>query len=89
MTALENTLASLDSSNPDIASHVRSEATAKEELILLRAEVERYKKTFGPQLSSESADLVARLKESEKEVERLQLVQRQESAVRYSILFNH
>lgn len=83
---MEATLATLDARHPDVAKHLRAEASVREELSQLRAQVEQYQKTFGSELSADSRVLVDRLRSSEKTIEQLRLQQQQESAVGLSPL---
>lgn len=83
---MEATLAALDANHPDVAKHLRAEASVREELVQLRAQVEQYQKTFGSELSADSRVLVDRLRSSEKTIEQLRLQQHQESAVGLSPL---
>lgn len=84
LEASDATLSTLATDHPDIEKHIRSEIEAREETAQLKSRLESYERIFGSdaQLSAESKDLVERLRQKEKIIEELRLVQQQESAVR-------
>jgi len=83
LDAAEATIASLDTRHPDIATHIRNEASARQEAAVLRSEVERCRRVFGSELNADAEQLVARLRESENTIDQLRLLQKQESAVSF------
>ncbi|EIW82882.1 hypothetical protein CONPUDRAFT_136103 [Coniophora puteana RWD-64-598 SS2] len=70
LAAHEETLASFNVSNPDVAAHAVSEAAARQQLADARAELDRYRSMIGAAASSVSPSL---LEEKDEELNRLRL----------------
>jgi E3 ubiquitin-protein ligase BRE1 len=67
-------MSTLGEEQPDIARHITSEASAREELAAVTAELTRYRSLLG---EASSSDLARRLQVKEDELQKLQLLAEQ------------
>ncbi|KAI0071770.1 BRE1-domain-containing protein [Panus rudis PR-1116 ss-1] len=86
--SLESSLAFFQEDHPDVAQHMRNEAEAKQQLAEISRRLEKYKSTFGENLSSLPSDvqsLTEQLKQKESEVEKLRLLEKQREQTESSL----
>ncbi|PPR05855.1 hypothetical protein CVT26_010135 [Gymnopilus dilepis] len=87
LAALEETFSTYQSEHPDIARHMKSEAEALEQLSLVKAELEKYQRTYGPTttLPPDTSQLAEQLAKKERELEHLRLLERQRQETESSL----
>lgn len=86
LSALESTLKDLDSSHPDVAKHVKSEAEARQLYADTREQLEKYERVYGSSSSSTPANnsesehqkLLGLLAEKEEALRSLKALKREE-----------
>lgn len=71
LTAIQQSMSALQEEQPDITRHIASEASAREELAAVTAELSRYRSLLGEDSSS---DLAMQLQGKEDELQKLRLV---------------
>lgn len=71
LTAIQQSMSALQEEQPDITRHIASEASAREELAAVTAELSRYRSLLG---EASSSDLAMQLQGKEDELQKLRLV---------------
>ncbi|KAG0695705.1 BRE1 E3 ubiquitin ligase-domain-containing protein [Suillus ampliporus] len=74
LTALQQSVSTLQEGQPDIARHIASEASAREELAAATTELSRYRSILG---EASSSDLTRQLQVKEDELQKLRLLAEQ------------
>ncbi|KAF8441651.1 hypothetical protein L210DRAFT_3664886 [Boletus edulis BED1] len=82
---LDQALSTLNKDHPDVARHVTSEVTAREELAKASKELARYRSIFGESSASDVRALAQQLQTKEGELQKLRLLTEQQAQAETSL----
>ncbi|PFH53827.1 hypothetical protein AMATHDRAFT_136911 [Amanita thiersii Skay4041] len=87
VTALEQSLAIFQDDHPDVVEHMRSEAEARMKLAEVTAQLEKYQRVYGNSstLPPDVSHLAEQLKQKENELQRLRLINTQQTQAEASL----
>lgn len=83
--AFEQVLATLNKDHPDVAQHIKAEATAREELAKSMTELSRYRSIFGDSSALDTRTLTQQLEAKDGELQKLRLLTEQQAQAETSL----